>query len=105
MSKDLFSINPNPTFPVTVKFPIAGEKTGSFEVVYKHKSSEEMDDLLERMKKMKDIDLLMEVIVSWKVAEEFNRENLEILMGNYMGFARAATNAYFREISGAGTGN
>lgn len=105
MSKDIFSINPNPTFPATVKFAIAGEKTASIKVEYKHKTSEEMDDLVERMKKLKDIEVLKEIIVDWKVSEPFSHESLKTLTGNYMGFGRAAINKYFREISGAGEGN
>lgn len=105
MTKELFSINPNPTFSATVTFPIAGEKKASFEVVYKHKTAKEMDDFVERMKTMKDFDALVEIVVDWQVAETFNRESLQTLMDNYLGFARAAINTYFLEISGAREGN
>lgn len=103
--KQAFSLNPDPTFTIAVKIPVAGGKTTAIDVTYKHMTRTEVDEYLERNKDRDDVESAMDIMAGWGLTEEFNQENVARLFENYGGSGRAVIQTYLREIWGAREGN
>lgn len=99
----MFKLQPNPTFPATVKVPSPdGEKL--LKLIFKHKTRDELAAYFEEAAKGEraEADSLMEVISGWEdVDAAFSRESLVLLIQNHHGAVRAIFDAYLSELSGA----
>lgn len=107
MSK--FSLIPNPTFSITVGIPRAGAEDGKLTFTFRHKTLEELRVMDEELHKAaegkKDLtgpqaDYLMEVIDGWALPDEFNRDNLIVLLKNYPRAYDSIGLAYTKELMG-----
>ncbi|MGE8449103.1 MAG: phage tail assembly chaperone [Pseudomonadales bacterium] len=105
MAKIKFTLNPNPTFKHKVPMPIPGGAFVNVEFTFKHRGKEEFADFLEKAKDMEDTDLVLSVASGWELEEAFDKDNVEQLVENYVGAARAIFTAYMDEIVKARVGN
>ncbi|AKJ41476.1 phage tail assembly chaperone [Pragia fontium] len=94
-----FTLIPSPTFKADVKIPYAGGKEGELTFTFKHKPMDELA-ALESKEDLLNIDLMMEIIAGWALPDEFNRENMEVLLNNYPQAGIAITKEYHSQILG-----
>ena len=104
-----FSLIPNPTFPATASIPRAGAEDGKLTLTFRHKTLEELHAMDEKLRKGAEgkksliepqADYLMEIVDGWALPDEFNRDNVVVLLQNY---PRAFDNiglAYTKELMG-----
>lgn len=104
-----FSLIPNPTFSITVSIPRAGAEDGKLTFTFRHKTLEELRVMDEELHKAaegkKDLagpqaDYLMEVIDGWALPDEFNHDNVIVLLKNYPRAYDSIGLAYTKELMG-----
>ena len=100
MSNIKFKIQANPTFNTKAPIPVPGADSVKIDFTYIHRTRKEFKAYMEAMTQddgKDDIDLVMETISGWELTDEFNRENVEELLENYHGAARAIIDTYIDE--------
>lgn len=105
MAKVAFVLNPKPTFAAKVAIPVHGSAAVDVGFTFKHKTRAEMNDLLGDKAPSNDVDLLLDICSGWELDDEFTRENVELLVENYMGAAAAILQAYIKLIAQKREGN
>ncbi|EPL4030057.1 phage tail assembly chaperone [Enterobacter hormaechei] len=107
MSK--FSLIPNPTFSVTASIPRAGAEDGKLTFTFRHKTLEELRTMDAKMQKAAEgkkgviepqADYLMDIVEGWALPDEFNRENVIVLLRNYPRAFDSIGLAYTKELMG-----
>ncbi|EBZ6086568.1 hypothetical protein EDK98_24150, partial [Salmonella enterica subsp. enterica serovar Halle] len=102
-----FSLIPNPTFSVTVSIPRAGAEDGKLTFTFRHKTLEELRSMDEKLQKAAEgkkdaidpqADYLMEIVEGWALPDEFNRENVIVLLRNYPRAFDSIGLAYTKEL-------
>lgn len=95
----------SPTFPATAHVPVPGGAPREVQFTYKHRTRDELKQLFDEVKDMKDPELIEAIASDWDLAEPFNRANIETLLQNYHAAGRAAWNTYLEELTGQRQGN
>lgn len=104
-----FSLIPNPTFSVTASIPRAGAEDGKLTFTFRHKTLEELRAMDAKMQKAAEgkkaviepqADYLMEIVEGWALSDEFNRENVIVLLQNYPRAFDSIGMAYTKELMG-----
>lgn len=110
MSK--FVLTPNPTFKATVPMPVPGAGYVDVQFTFKHRGRAALLEFMESAAKddsagstQKDTDMAMQIATGWDLEDEFNRENIERLVDNFPGSARAMFQGYVGELMRAREGN
>jgi hypothetical protein len=101
-----FTLVPQPTFKHKVKMPIPGAGFVDVEFIFKHRTKTEFQEFMEKAKdQTDDVALVMDVASGWELEESFDKDNIEKLVDNYTGAARAIFSTYVDEIIKARVGN
>ncbi|MDH1383570.1 phage tail assembly chaperone [Citrobacter freundii] len=104
-----FSLIPNPTFSVTASIPRAGGEDGKLTLTFRHKTLEELRSMDEKLQKAAEgkkaaiepqANYLMEIVEGWALPDEFNRENVIVLLRNYPRAFDSIGLAYTKELMG-----
>lgn len=104
-----FSLIPNPTFSVTASIPRAGAEDGKLTFTFRHKTLEELRVMDEKLQKSAEgkkapvepqADYLMEIVDGWALPDEFNRENVVVLLKNYPRAFDSIGLSYTKELMG-----
>lgn len=95
-----FKLVAEPTFKCNVFIPRAGQEDGQIELTFKHYSADKLAKLEDEVKDKQIIDLVMKIVQGWSLDEEFNQENMQILLNNYPAAWRAITDTYYKEMLG-----
>ena len=95
----MFALQPKPTFTKEVVLNIPGGGEGKFKGIFQHKPKDELqaffDSITNTEKPRADLDAVLDVLVGWEgVDQKFSKENVEILLENYVGAHIAILNAY-----------
>lgn len=98
-------LNPDATFKHTVYIPVAGGEPQPLELVYKWRSAKAMDEFTEKHKDGFGADAVMDCVSGWNLDAEFNRENVEKLLENYLLAALRIVTGYIDEVFNARLGN
>ncbi|HCR3324406.1 TPA: hypothetical protein ON514_004030, partial [Citrobacter freundii] len=107
-----FSLIPNPTFSVTASIPRAGTEDGKLTFTFRHKTLEELRAMDEKLQKDAEskkaaiepqADYLMEIVEGWALPDEFNRDNVIVLLKNYPRAFDSIGLAYTKELMGTGS--
>lgn len=112
----MFKVTPNPTFKAAVEIPVPGGEPQKLPLVFKHKGKKEVAEFNDAMLKagneqdkakglQAEADLLYSIIDSWEADVEFNRENFDLLLDQYMAASSAIYETYLVELFGAKRGN
>ncbi|AQW29527.1 phage tail assembly chaperone [Ralstonia syzygii subsp. celebesensis] len=108
----MFSINPKPTFAAEVAIPVAGGGTEKLQLVFKHKTRDEVKAFFAQAgagagaDDQSDADVLLEIVAGWEdVDVPFSREALDQLVQNYPSAPRAIFDTYLAELTGQRRGN
>lgn len=102
-----FSLDPKPTFKLSVEIPVPGEDFVPVEFECKYRTRKEAQAFSDRVvgdkergaAPMDDVAVLQEVVVGWSLAEPCTPENLAKLAEHYAGAAAAVYLAYFDELT------
>ncbi len=94
-----------PTFKAHVQIPVPGKRAASVEFTFKARTREDFFAWLESQAGRDDVDVLMDIICGWDLEDEFSRETVSQLVQFYIGSAKAISDTYMRESSGARLGN
>lgn len=95
----------SPTFTAPTRIPVPGAEPAEVEFTYKHRTRDQLKQLIDEAKGMKDPELIEAIASGWDLAEPFNRANIETLLQNYYAAGRAAWHTYLDEITGQRQGN
>jgi hypothetical protein len=91
-----FKLKPDPTFNASVPMPVPGSEPAEIFCTFRHRSREEMAKLVED--RPEDADFVMAMLTGWDLEDEFSRDNVERLLGNYQAAAIAISKVYFAEL-------
>jgi len=104
-----FTLIPNPTFPATASIPRAGAEDGKLTCTFRHRTREEVHAMDEKLRKGAEgkkariepqADYRMEIVDGWARPDEFNRDNVVVLLQNYPGACDNIGMAYTKELMG-----
>lgn len=102
-----FSLDPKPTFKLSVEIPVPGEDFVPVEFECRYRTRKEaqafsdmvLGDTANGGEPMADADVIKAVVVGWSLAEPCTPENLAKLAENYAGSAAAIYLAYLDELT------
>lgn len=93
----MFRLVASPTFTATVDIPIPGAGAEQVPFVFRHKTRDEVDALVDALKRGQSSvdDIVRDVVVEWKAKDvEFSEENLLQCFQIFPGSALAIWSAY-----------
>lgn len=95
----LISLTAPPTFKAKVPIPIPGGEPVPVEFTFKHRTKDALSEFLKAAPDGKDADIVMSVVTGWDLDDAFTRENVETLLDNFHGAARAIVEGYLEELA------
>ncbi|WP_294966621.1 phage tail assembly chaperone [uncultured Gilliamella sp.] len=95
-----FKLVAEPTFKSKVLIPRPGQENGQIELTFKHYKLSDIAKFEEELKDKSVAEFLMKILTGWDLEEEFNQNNLEILLDNYPATVQAISDTYYKEIFG-----
>ncbi len=98
MSKPKFTLDPNPTFDLKVPVPVPGAGFAEIILTCKYRNKTQFSQFLDEIKDKSDAEIVRSVVLGWNIDAEFNEENLNKLVENYMGSASSIVRAYAEEL-------
>lgn len=104
----MFTLQAKPTFPAPVDIPRPGEPPAQINFVFRHKTRDEADALINAMQAgEKSLDeLVREVVVEWQVPDlEFSDAALGVCFQTFPGSALAIWTGYRRALVEGGRKN
>ncbi|OCG28205.1 hypothetical protein A9G11_11925 [Gilliamella sp. wkB108] len=95
-----FKLVAEPTFKCKVSIPRPGQENGQIEFTFKHYKLSDITKFEEELKDKSVAEFVMKIVTGWSLDEEFNQDNMEILLNNYPAAIQAITDIYYKEIFG-----
>lgn len=99
-----FTLTPNPTFKAPVEIPLPDGQVAKPTFEFKHRDKDALDVLVKNTK-IKDPDLLKEILAGWDLDEAFNDESIGLLCKNYVMAPRSILSAYITALVEGRRGN
>ncbi len=99
------ALTASPTFAAKVAIPIPGAKPAPVEFTFKNRTKDQFKAFLEDMADREDVEAIMEVASGWDLEDAFGPENVEKLVQNYIGSAKAILETYINQVAAARLGN
>lgn len=104
----MLTIKAPSTFTAKVEIPTPGSKPTPITLTFKHKTRDQLTHFLtsEDAKSRSDVDTVAEIVSGWEnVDAEFTPDNIEAMLDQYHGAARAILNAYIEQLTQVRLGN
>lgn len=95
-----FKLVAEPTFKSTVFIPRPGQENGQIELTFKHYKLNDITKFEDELKDKSVVEFVMKIVTDWNLEEEFNKNNIDILLNNYPAAVQAITDTYYKEIFG-----
>lgn len=98
----------NPTFDAKVGIIPAGDEAKPMFVrmTFKHRTKKALADWLNSRTGKSDVESFMDMVQNWDIDDlPFNAENVEVLLENFGGTARAVLDVYVDQLFKAKLGN
>ncbi len=92
------ALNAAPTFTAKVGIPVAGAEPVPVAFTFRHRTRSALDEFIKTRADKADTDTFLDMVIGWDLEDEFNRENVERLLENYIGTALAAYRVYVDEL-------
>lgn len=120
MAKLKLNLTPDPTFKAKVSIPVPGGRAADVEFTFRHRTKDAFTEFMKANENSDDLDVIsghevaageektdaqLGVAVNWELEEPFNRENVERLLQNYSGAAKAVIGKYCEEVGQVRLGN
>ena len=101
-----FTLDPKPTFKLTVEIPVPGESFAPVEFTCKYRNRADLvaltgqviGDAEKGVSGLSDADTVKAIVEGWSLSDPCTPENLAKLAGNYPGAASAIYLAYLDEL-------
>lgn len=93
-----FNLVANPTFKAKVGIPVAGGEPVEVEFTFKHRTKTALEEFIATREKQGDVETFMEMVSGWGLADEFNKENVTVLLENYIGAALETFRVYLDQL-------
>lgn len=102
-----FKLKANPTFKTKVGIPIPGGEPESVEFEFRHRTLDGITKFREECAagKKSNREVFDAIVVGWGLTDEFNGDNIDMLLQNYPGAANAIAGVYLEELFKARRGN
>lgn len=94
----MLKIKANPTFKAKANIGVPGGEPVALEFTFRHRTRSELLQWIEDSKDKTDLDYVMSCVTSWELTDEFTRENVGLLLENYLKAAAAIASTYLKEI-------
>ena len=88
----------NPTFKAKVGIPMAGGEAVPVEFTFKHRTKTALDEWIKTCSGKSDTESFMEMVEGWDLEEPFSKENVDVLLENYIGASVETYRAYVDEL-------
>ena len=98
MEKSIFRLDPKPTFDLVVPIPVPGEGCAPITFTCRYRTRKQYRELIDSLTSANDADVVESIVTGWNLDVDFNPENIEKLVENYMGAAAAILTAYSDEL-------
>jgi len=95
----------DPTFKAKVGIPVPGKPPAEVEFTFKHRTREELDKFMKETDGREDADIVMDMVTAWGLTDAFTRDNVQLLLSNYIGAPGAITSTYMQELTAHRLGN
>ena len=95
----------SPTFKSKVAIPVPGGKPADVEFIFKGRTKDQFKEFVEGIGDREDADVIMDCASGWELDDPFSKENVEQMIQNYIGAARAIIGKYMTELTAARLGN
>ncbi|OCL25954.1 phage tail assembly chaperone [Gilliamella sp. wkB171] len=95
-----FKLIADPIFKCKVLIARPGQEDGSVEFTFKHYPVNELAKFEDELKNNGIIDFIMKIVAGWSLNDEFNQDNMQILLNNYPSASQAITTTYYKELFG-----
>lgn len=105
MAKPRFTLTLAPTFKAKVQIPIPGKSAEPVEFTFRGRTRDEFKEFMDGLKSQDDIDAIMDIASGWELDDVFDAKNVNELIQNYIGSARAILDTYIAELTNARLGN
>lgn len=96
----VFKLNPEPTFKCKVLIPRAGKIDGEITLNFQYFPLDELAIIEKEIEGKPVIDLMSKLVIGWDLPDDFNEENLVMLLRNYPASASAIIKTYYQELMG-----
>ena len=93
-----FKLIADPTFVSKVPIPVAGEAPIEIKFTFKHRTKDELEQFAKDRINKSDVETVMEMATGWELDDEFNADNVQMLLQNRIGSGLAAYNVYLSEL-------
>lgn len=97
-------LNPDPTFTLKVAVPVPSG-TADVGFTFKYRDADETQKWIADTRDLEAVDVLLECVTGWDLADAFTRENVALLCKQYPGAPLATIEAYLRALTGVRQGN
>lgn len=91
-------LQPDPVFKATAKIHAAGAVL-DLEFTFKHRSRDQLAEFGKSSTEMSQEDQILEMAAGWELADEFNKENVAVLLQNYTAAFVDIWNTYLDELA------
>lgn len=91
-------LQPNPQFKGKVDIPRAGENSATIELTFIHRTRSALDEFVKTRFGVGDVESIMEMVSDWDLKEEFNADNVAILVENYISAPQTIYQAYLNSL-------
>lgn len=105
MAKVKLALTASPSFRSKVGIPVPGAKAVEVEFTFKGRTREQFKEFVDALAGMEDAEAIMGLASGWELDDPFTRENVALLVDNYLGAARVIIEKYFAELTQARLGN
>ncbi len=95
----------SPTFKAKVGIPVAGGAPAEVEMTFKHRTKSALDEFIKSREDKSDAESFMAMVEGWDLEDAYTKENVDLLLENFIGAALAAYRVYVEELVGARTKN
>lgn len=92
------SLVANPTFKAKVGIPVAGGSPVAVEMVFRHRTKKELEAFMLSREGKDDVETFLEMVDGWELSDDFNRENVTLLLENYIGAALETFRVYVDQL-------
>lgn len=90
-----------PSFKAKVPIPVAGGDPVEVEMTFKHRTKAALDEFVKTRESKSDAESLMAMVEGWDLEDAYTKENVDLLLENFIGAALATYRVYVEELVGA----
>lgn len=93
-----FALKAEPTFQAKVGFPVAGGEPIDVLLTFKHRTKDALDEFVKSRADKTDAESFMDMVAGWELDDEFSKDNVDLLLQNYIGVGLATFQKYIDEL-------